>query len=324
MVNHAHNMQMAPKVAIILPCFNESESISYAAETLLGILAALIAEEQITQDSYLFFVDDGSQDNSWKIIEALHLKNQAVKGMKLSRNFGHQAALLAGLTAVTGKCDAAISIDADLQQDPLTIRDFVNELRNGADIVLGIRRDRATDGKVKKLTALGFYRFMAAMGVNAIPNHADYRLLSRRAMEALALYPEPGMFLRVTCLQLGFQVSTVFFDVKARRYGQTKYSLRKMLQLAVQGVTSYSVTPLRIVTAIGFAIFALSSCMAIYVVWHALYVGDTVPGWASTTLPIYFIGGVQLLCLGIVGEYVGQIFTSVKNRPRWICEDHLD
>jgi polyisoprenyl-phosphate glycosyltransferase len=324
MVNQAHNIQMAPKVAIILPCFNESESISYAAETLLGILAALIAEEKITQDSYLFFVDDGSQDNSWKIIEALHLKNQAVKGMKLSRNFGHQAALLAGLTAVTGKCDAAISIDADLQQDPSTIREFVNELRNGADIVLGIRRDRATDGKVKKLTALGFYRFMAAMGVNAIPNHADYRLLSRRAMEALALYPEPGMFLRVTCLQLGFRVSTVFFDVKARQYGQTKYSPRKMLQLAVQGVTSYSVTPLRIVTAVGFAIFAMSSCMAIYVVWHALYVGDTVPGWASTTLPIYFIGGVQLLCLGIVGEYVGQIFTSVKNRPRWICEDHLD
>lgn len=324
MVNQAHNMQMAPKVAIILPCFNESESISYAAETLLGVLSALIAEDKITQDSYLFFVDDGSRDNSWRIIEALHLNNKAVKGMKLSRNFGHQAALLAGLTAVTGKCDAAISIDADLQQDPSTIRDFIDELRNGADIVLGIRRDRATDGKIKKLTALGFYRFMAAMGVNAIPNHADYRLLSRRAMEALALYPEPGMFLRVTCLQLGFQVSTVFFDVKARQYGQTKYSLGKMLQLAVQGVTSYSVTPLRIVTAVGFAIFVMSSCMAIYVVWHALYVGDTVPGWASTTLPIYFIGGVQLLCLGIVGEYVGQIFTSVKNRPRWICEDHLD
>jgi glycosyltransferase involved in cell wall biosynthesis len=324
MVNQAHNIQMTPRVAIILPCFNENESISYAAETLLGILAALIAEEKITQDSYLFFVDDGSQDNSWKIIEALHLKNNTVKGMKLSRNFGHQAALLAGLTAVTGKCDAAISIDADLQQDPLTIRDFVNELRNGADVVLGVRRDRAADGKVKKLTAVGFYRFMAAMGVNAIPNHADYRLLSRRAMEALALYPEPEMFLRVTCLLLGFQVSTVFFDVKARQYGQTKYSLRKMLQLAVHGVTSYSVTPLRIVTAVGFAIFAMSSCMAVYVVWHALYVGDTVPGWASTTLPIYFIGGVQLLCLGIVGEYVGQIFTSVKNRPRWICEDRLD
>ena len=324
MVNNAHNIQMAPRIAIILPCFNESESISHAADTLLGIVATLVAEEKITQDSYLFFVDDGSQDNSWKIIETLHLKNKAVKGMKLSRNFGHQAALLAGLTAVTGKCDAAISIDADLQQDPLAIRDFVNELRNGADIVIGVRRDRATDGKVKKLTALGFYRLVAAMGVPTVPNHADYRLLSRRAMEALALYPEPGMFLRVTCLQLGFQVRTVLFDVQARRYGQTKYSLRKMLQLAVRGVTSYSVRPLRIVTAVGFAIFTISSCMAVYVVWHALYVGDTVPGWASTTLPIYFIGGVQLLCLGIVGEYVGQIFTSVKNRPRWICEDQLD
>lgn len=324
MVNNAHTLPIAPKVAIILPCYNEGESISHTAETLFGIVAALIAEEKISEDSYLYFVDDGSQDNSWKIIEALHLKNQAVKGMKLSRNFGHQAALLAGMTAVTGKCDAAISIDADLQQDPLAIRDFVDEWRNGADIVLGVRKDRATDGKLKKLTALGFYRFAAAMGVNTVPNHADYRLLSRRAMEALALYPEPGMFLRVTCLQLGFRVRTVLFDVKARRYGHTKYSLSKMLQLAVHGVTSYSVTPLRIVTAIGFAIFTMSSCMAAYVVWHALYVGDTVPGWASTTLPIYFIGGVQLLCLGIVGEYVGQIFASVKNRPRWICEEQLD
>ena len=165
---------------------------------------------------------------------------------------------------------------------------------------------------------------MKAMGVNVIPNHADYRLLSQRALEALSLYPEPSIFLRVTCMNLGFCVSTVLFDVKERQFGQTKYTFRKMLRLALHGICSFSVVPLRLVTVIGFVLFLCSLLMAGYIVWHALIVGDTVPGWASTTLPIYFIGGVQLLCLGVVGEYVGQIFSAVKNRPRWICEHKLD
>ena len=244
--------------------------------------------------------------------------------MKLSKNFGHQAALLAGLSEVTKHCDAAISIDADLQQDPLAIRDFVIELRKGADVVLGVRRDRGTDGWLKKQTALGFYALMRIMGVNIIPNHADYRLLSKRALEALALFPEPSIFLRATCLHLGFRVSTVLFDVSERQYGQTKYSLTKMLRLALHGITSFSVVPLRIVAIIGFVIFLSSLGMGGYVIWHSLYVGDTIPGWASITLPIYFIGGVQLLCLGVVGEYVGQIYKTVKNRLRWICEHKLD
>jgi glycosyltransferase involved in cell wall biosynthesis len=285
---------------------------------------SMVSKSLIAENSFLYFVDDGSSDGTWTEIEDLHNSQLLFKGLKLSKNFGHQAAVLAGLTAVTKICDAAISIDADLQQDPQAIIDFVKEYRSGADVVLGVRRDRDTDGWLKKQTALGFYSFMGLMGVKITPNHADYRLLSKRALDALALFPEPGIFLRATCLQLGFRVRTICFDVRERQYGQTKYSLKKMLQLALHGITSFSVVPLRLVGIVGFILFLFSLGMGCYVAWHALVVGDTVPGWASTTLPIYFIGGVQLLSLGVVGEYVGKIYTTVKNRPRWICEDQLD
>lgn len=324
MINNEHAMSEAPRLAIVLPCFNESESITYTVNQLIGLINELTDEGLVSENSYLFFVDDGSTDESWAVIEKLNRNNKAIKGLKLSRNFGHQAALLAGLNTVAGDCDAAISIDADLQQDPLAIRDFVTEFRNGADVVLGVRKDRGTDGWFKKQTASGFYTLMGAMGVDTVPNHADYRLLSKRALEALALFPEPNIFLRAICLQLGFRISTVLFAVKERQYGQTKYSLKKMVRLALHGITSFSVMPLRIVAIIGFVLFLFSLGMGGYVLWQKLFVGDTVPGWASTALPIYFIGGVQLLCLGVVGEYVGQIYTTVKNRPRWISEHKLD
>lgn len=319
-----HSKRAAPRLAIVLPCFNESESIPQAVIVLSALLKEMTNDGLISEDSYLFFVDDGSSDGTWAAIEELHKSHTFIKGLNLSRNFGHQVALLAGLTAVTSNCDAAVSIDADLQQDPQAIREFVCEFRNGADVVLGVRRDRGTDGWLKKQTALGFYALMGAMGVNTIPNHADYRLLGKKALEALALYQEPGIFLRATCLHLGFRFSTVLFDVGERKYGQTKYSLKKMLRLALHGITSFSVVPLRFVAIVGIMLFLISLGMGGYVLWHALLVGDTVPGWASTTLPIYFIGGVQLLCLGVVGEYVGQIYTTVKKRPRWICEHKLD
>lgn len=324
MVDNDNEIRVAPRLAIVLPCFNERESIKQASDELSTLIKEMVGKGLIAEDSYLFFVDDGSSDGTWSAIEDLHKNQQLFKGLKLSRNFGHQAALLAGLMAVTKDCDAAISIDADLQQDPRAIMDFVSRFRNGADVVLGIRSDRGTDGWIKKQTALGFYNLMGVMGVKIIPNHADYRLLSKRALEALALYSEPGIFLRATCLQLGFRVNTIFFDVRERKYGQTKYSLKKMLQLALHGITSFSVVPLRLVGVVGFLLFLFSFGMGCNVVWHALFVGDTVPGWASTILPIYFIGGIQLLCLGVVGEYVGKIYTTVKNRPRWICEDKLD
>jgi glycosyltransferase involved in cell wall biosynthesis len=308
----------------VLPCFNERESIEHAVIQLTALIEKLVGERLISKNSYLFFVDDGSSDESWSIIEKFNSYNKAIKGLKLSRNFGHQIALLAGLSEVTHNCDAALSIDADLQQDPLAIRDFVTEFLNGADVVIGVRKDRAKDGWLKKLTALGFYKFMGLMGVGTVPNHADYRLLSKRALEALALFPEANIFLRATCLHLGFKIRTVFFDVNERRYGQTKYSISKMLRLALHGITSYSIAPLRIVAITGFIIFLTSFGMGVYVIWHTLFLGDSIPGWASITLPIYFIGGLQLFFLGVVGEYVGQIYKTVKNRPRWICEHKLD
>lgn len=314
----------ALRLAIVLPCFNEGESIPHAATRLTALIGELVADGEIAGDSYLFFVDDGSGDHSWSIIEGLHDQNPAIKGMKLSRNFGHQAALLAGLSEVRGNCDATVSIDCDLQQDPQAIREFIRELKQGADIVLGVRNDRESDGWLKQKTATVFYGLMKVLGVDIVPNHADYRLLSRRAMDALAQFPESNVFLRAICLQLGFRVATVFFDVRERQYGTTKYSLKKMLRLALHGVTSFSVAPLRLVTVIGLLLFLFSLGMGGYVVWRTLLVGDTVPGWASTALPIYFIGGIQLLCLGVVSEYIGQIYTTVKNRPRWICERKLD
>jgi len=313
-----------PRLAIVVPCYNESESVDHAAAELLRIVGGLAERGEVARDSYVLFVDDGSRDDTWERIERLNRGDRAVKGLKLSRNFGHQAALLAGLMECRADCDASISIDADLQQDPLAIGRFVEEFRKGSDVVLGVRTDRSADTGTKKLTAVGFYRLMNAMGVSTIPNHADYRLLSRKALEALALFPEPNIFLRATCLQLGFRVAMVRFQVSERRFGQTKYSLRKMLRLALHGITSFSVVPLRMVATIGVVLFTLSLAMAGYVAWRALVVGDTVPGWASTALPIYFIGGVQLLCLGVVGEYIGQIYTTVKHRPRWICEHKLD
>lgn len=314
----------APRLAIVLPCFNEFESITHAVAQLNAIVENLINDNIIAEDSYMFFVDDGSTDQTWTQIEMHNRGTNRVKGLKLSRNFGHQAALLAGLTSVAKECDAAISLDVDLQQDPLAIRDFMREFSNGIDVVLGVRKDRLTDSWFKRHTAIFFYKLMKTLGVNTVPNHADYRLLSRRALEALSLFPEPHIFLRAICLQLGFHTSQVLFDVKERQYGETKYSLSKMLRLALNGITSFSIVPLRLVAIVGLVLFLFSTAMAGYVVWHSLIIGDTVPGWASTALPIYFIGGVQLLCLGVVGEYIGQIYTTVKVRPRWICERKLD
>lgn len=317
-------MQAPYKLAVVVPCFNERDSLPHALSVLLGILDELVRDKLVTPDSYIFLVDDGSFDGSWEFLEAQNRTNPRVKGLKLSRNFGHQAALFAGLMEVANQCDAAISLDADLQQDPGAIRNFVLALLDGCDVVLGVRAHRGTDGLFKTLSALSFYRLMQALGVQTVPNHADYRLLSRRALRALSLYGEQSIFLRAMCLQLGFKSTVVHFEVSHRRHGETKYSIRKMLRLAIHGITSFSVTPLRFVTAIGFTFFLVSLVMGVYVAWRALYVGDTVPGWASTALPIYFIGAVQLLSLGIVGEYIGHIFTAVKNRPRWIVEDKLD
>jgi len=317
-------MNSAIKLAIVLPCFNENESLELSVRELFLVIHTLIDDDVISGDSFMFIVDDGSTDGSWATIERLHNGNQSVKGLKLSRNFGHQSALLAGLSMVTNECDAAISLDADLQQDPSAIRQFVDEFRKGYDIVLGVRNNRGSDQWLKKQTASGFYALMKALGVNIVPDHADYRLLSKRALDALALFPEPNNFLRATCLLLGHKVSTVYFDVRERQFGRSKYTLGKMIRLALHAITSFSIVPLRIVAAIGFLLFLCSMVMLLYALWQVFVVGNTVLGWASTIIPIYFIGGIQLICLGVVSEYIAQIYTTVKNRPRWICEDKLD
>jgi glycosyltransferase involved in cell wall biosynthesis len=313
-----------PTLAIVFPCFNEAENIQSSGLIIRGLLNQLIIEKQIAEDSFLYFVDDGSSDQTWANIKLLREEIGCVRGTKLSRNFGHQTALLSGLTAVTDQCDAAVSIDVDLQQDPEAIRQFVRDFSQGNEIVLGIRHDRQQDSWFKKQTAQLFYRFSKLMGLDIIPNHADYRLLGNKALNALKHHTEPNVFLRALCLNLGFKTSQVYFDVHERKYGSTKYTLSKMLNLALHGITSFSVRPLRLVAAVGLIIFMASLGMSLYVLWSALIAGNVVPGWASTVIPIYFIGGVQLLCLGIIGEYIGQVYMTTKQRPRWITEQTLN
>lgn len=312
-----------PVLAIVVPCFNEQESIPLTASILGDVLDSMVRRDLVSTQSYLYFVDDGSTDASWGLLTTLHAENKNLRALKLSRNFGHQAALLAGLSAVNGRCDAAISIDADLQQDPHIIPQFVERYVSGAEIVFGIRNDRASDSWFKKTTALGFYRVMKIMGVSIIQNHADYRLLGRHALNVLEEYAESNIFLRAICAQLGFRVDTVYFDVKERNLGASKYSLTKMMKLAIEGITSFSVVPLRAVAVLGVLIFGMTIVMSFYVAFRALIIGDTVPGWASTILPIYFIGGIQILCMGIIGEYIAQIVSNVKRRPRYIREREL-
>lgn len=313
-----------PQVAIVVPCFNESENIEYVVSTLSKVINDLVERSLVSTNSYIYFVDDGSEDDSWEKIKIKSLESSLVKGLKLSRNFGHQAALLAGLSSVSENCDAVISIDADLQQDPSAIAKFVQKYRLGSDVILGIRRSRNTDSGFKSKSAYFFYWLMNVLGVKTVRNHADYRLLSKRALVALLEFKEPSIFLRAMCLELGFKVDTIEFEVVERAHGETKYSFGKMLTLALHGITSFSISPLRFVAVIGFSVFLSSMAMGIYALWVTIFLKVSIPGWASIILPIYFIGGIQLLCLGIVGEYVGQIYSAVKRRPRWISEESID
>lgn len=311
---------IGPKIIVVIPCYNEEVGLNASLNTLRDILTNLIDLNVISADSFILLIDDGSSDLTWNIIEEQSRLFCNVEGLKLSRNFGHQAALLAGLEFSVNRCDAAISIDADLQQDPYAIKAFVEKYIDGSDVVVGVRRSRETDNVSKRVSASLFYYFMKMMGVSLIPNHADYRLLSNKALNALQKYHENNIFLRAICLNLGFKVGVVEFDVSKRVYGNTKYSLKKMIKLARDGVVSFSFFPLRLVSFIGLTIFLVTSVMLIFILWNAIVLKDTIPGWASITLPIYFIGGIQLLCLGIIGEYIAQIYSGIKNRPRWILD----
>lgn len=269
----------------------------------------------------MYLVDDGSSDATWELVERLHAQDARLCGIKLSRNRGHQNALLAGLFAVEG--DAIVSIDADLQDDVEAIVPMVAHARAGADIVFGVRAARAHDGWFKRVTAKGFYRLLAALGVQVVLDHADFRLMTRRAVEALRAYPEVNLYLRGIVPLLGFRTARVPYARGARVAGESKYPLRRMLSLGLQGVTSFSAAPLRLITALGLLVSLGSLALARWAIWIRLFTDEAVPGWASTVVPIYFLGGVQLLCIGIIGEYLAKTYTEVKRRPRFIIERAL-
>ncbi|MEP6482347.1 MAG: glycosyltransferase family 2 protein [Rhodoglobus sp.] len=313
-----------PTLAVVVPCLNEQDSIGPAVERLLGEIDAMAAAGLISATSFVFIVDDGSKDATWALLTQAQMKDPRVRGLRLSRNFGHQPALMAGISSVYDAADISVSIDADLQQEPAAMRRFVEAYLDGANIVLGVRRDRDSDGLGKKATASGFYWLMRTMGVDVVANHADYRLLDKQAMRALLSFPETNLFVRGICSLLGFDTRVVMFDVQERQFGTTKYSLRKMLRFAIYAITSFSVVPLRLISLLGIVSFAVTLGMVVFVAYSALFTHGTVPGWASTLLPIYFFAGVQLLAIGVLGEYVGKIYSTVQQRPRWIEWDRLE
>jgi glycosyltransferase involved in cell wall biosynthesis len=313
-----------PVLALVVPCYNEATVLPLTIARLLSRLRSLIDSRRISSASFVCFVDDGSSDATWSIIESHCHTEPAVRGLKLSRNFGHQNALLAGLLRVKDGCDCAISMDADLQHDDASVPAFLDQFELGSDIVYGVRRSRSTDPLLKRWTAAAFYRLMALCGADMLPNHADYRLLSRRALRLLADFPETQVFLRGLIRLLGLRTATVEFEVGQRAAGASKYTLTRMISLALRGITSFSVAPLRFVAGVGLVVTVFAFVMSLYALTRVLIFADAVPGWASTVIAVYFLGGVQLFCLGVVGEYVGRIYIETKRRPRYVVEyDHV-
>jgi polyisoprenyl-phosphate glycosyltransferase len=311
--------QVGPiQLSIVVPCYNEEEVLPETASRLAALLKRLTAAGKIDSLSRAVFVDDGSKDQTWELIEKLCATEPLFGGIKLSRNRGHQNALLAGLFTVDG--DAVISIDADLQDDVEAIEPMIDHFLQGSDVVYGVRDQRAQDTPFKRGTALAFYRLMRALGTDTIRNHADYRLMSRRAIEALKHYREINLFVRGIVPLVGFRSSIVYYERSVRFAGESKYPLKKMVEFALDAITSFSVAPLRMITAIGFVVFLLTILLSIWTLWVALGSERAVPGWASTLLPILFLGGIQILCLGVMGEYLGKTYIEVKSRPRYIIE----
>jgi len=309
------------QLSIVVPCYNEEEVLNESSKQLLAILERLVQKKEIDESSSIYFVDDGSKDKTWEIISKLSEDNPQIKGIKLSRNKGHQNALIAGLYSAKG--DALVSIDADLQDDVSVIEQMVLKFKEGSDVVYGVRSRRDNDTWFKRFSAEGFYKLMALMGVDIIFNHADYRLMSRRVVEHLKSYEEVNLFLRAMVPLIGFKSDVVEYERSERFAGESKYPLRKMLSFAWDGITSFSVTPLRLISLIGATIFVISLFISIWALGVKLFGSSAVPGWASTVLPIYFIGGIQLLSLGVIGEYVGKIYSETKKRPKFIIEKEL-
>ena len=305
---------------IVVPCYNEEEVLSQTAASLLKKLEDLSQSKKISSDSRIVFIDDGSTDSTWKKIQGYHKLNPAFGGIKLSCNRGHQNALLCGLLTLKKYADAVISIDADLQDDINAIDEMLEQYENGCDVVYGVRSQRKTDTFFKRFTAESYYHILEKMGAKVIFNHADFRLMSKRAIDCLSLFKERNIFLRGLVPMIGFRSGIVKYARSEREAGESKYPLSKMLALAWEGITSLSIRPIRLVTGTGAVIFALSIIMLIYSVIRFL-MGATVSGWASLAVSIWAIGGLQLLAIGIVGEYIGKIYLETKARPRLIVDD---
>lgn len=309
-------------IYLVLPCYNEEAVLHETSSRLKVKMNQLISENKISKDSRVTFVDDGSKDNTWSIIEELKESDELFAGVKLSRNRGHQNALLAGLMTVKDYCDAAISLDADLQDDINVIDKFIDRFIDGCDVVYGVRSDRKTDTVFKRTTAQGFYKVMKLLGVDIVYNHADYRLMSKRALDALEEFEEVNLFLRGIVPLIGYKSDVVLYERNERFAGESKYPLKKMLSFAFEGITSFSVKPIKLILDIGIIMFTTSLLFLIYFI--ALWcLGKTVEGWATIVVSIWMLGGVQLLCLGVIGEYIGKIYIETKKRPKFIIDKFI-
>lgn len=313
-----------PTLAIIIPCFNEELLVESTVKSLFEVINSLIEKGKILQDSYLYLVDDGSSDSTWSIIEKMHNENSLVKGTRFVKNYGNQKALMAGLLGVREiGCDCVVSIDADLQQDQWAIEKFVDKYSEGYDVVSGIRNGRETDSFFKRTTAIAFYKAMNLLGAKIPVNHSDYRLVSKRALDILAQYTEKQLFLRGFFHEIGLKTAYVKFDVKPRMLGESKFNFLSLLGLALNGITSFSIIPLRIIAVLGFLMALFSFGLGVEVLYEKIFLNSTPKGWATQVVFQAFFGGIQLFCLGIIGEYLGQVYREVKARPRYIKDIEL-
>lgn len=317
-----HSRTTPPRLAIVIPCYNEAATLPATLAQLSDCLDQWRREHLIATDSYLYCVDDGSHDDTWAIIHHHHERCPWIKGLKLTRNAGHQNALLAGLLHIKRAMDCVITIDADLQDDINAIPLMLAHYQNGMDIVYGVRVKRTKDNLFKRLTAHLFYRIMRKSGANIIHNHADFRLMSQRVVISLSRFRERHLFLRGIVPWMGYRSAEVYYERRARQFGHTQYTLTKMLRLAWDGITSFSHLPLNLIMGMGVFSFIASLAMTLWAI-AAKYAGNTIPGWTSIMIPLCFMGGVQLLSIGVIGEYVAKVYFEVKNRPRFIKEAEL-
>lgn len=315
-------MEKKPLLAIVVPCYKEEEVLRETHKQLTQLLDRLTATGRISPKSYILYVNDGSTDHTWDIIKELYQNTSYACGLNLAGNVGHQNALMAGLNAVKDRCDVAISIDADLQDDTNVIPEMLERYMEGYDIVYGVRQERKTDTFFKRTTALAFYRLMKMMGVKSVYNHADYRLMSCRAIQHLCRFRERNLYLRGLVPLVGYQTASVYYNRSKRFAGESKYPFTKMLNFAIDGITSFSVKPVRMIFWLGCIFILIALCVTVWTL-NAYFLHDTVPGWSSLMISLWLVGGTVLVCLGIVGEYIGKIYIEVKDRPRYNEEELL-